>query len=116
MHWTAYTSLIVGLLAQATSASYLEQHNIPVVKTVTLPNGQVIDWIRKESQGNVARPPPFLPPGNYTTVNVKIFEDHHLGPEGTVPVVRSQGTPLPMKASPSARSSRIQSRQNHGKH
>jgi hypothetical protein len=67
---------------------------INVVKTTKLANGQLVDWIMRDSQGDIATPPP-APKGkrdNLQKQPVAIpmleVEGAERGPEGSVPVAR----------------------------
>ena len=79
-----------------------------VVKTTTSPSGQVIDWVSRESQGNIASSPPL--PHRKRTIGNKVQpkpkpmlsgDDVEVGPEGTVPMARLNTTkPLAKKMLP----------------
>ena len=109
MRWTIPTLSLFGL-----AAGYINSHGHDVVKTVTLPNGQVIDWVRKGSLGQVAPLPPFAPDHAAKAQAIApVFDDKDRGPPGTVPIARSLHT-LPMKQLPGG-NSRVK-RQNAGQH
>lgn len=63
-----------------------------IVATTKTPMGQTVDWIPRESQGNVASPPPALqikPGDNVTSATAELhMEGAERGPEGTVPILR----------------------------
>lgn len=72
-----------------------------IVATTNCPSGQILDWIKIESQGHVADPPPPLDPGTkgYTLegasssaglqpqAELEVHENIR-GPKGTVPIAR----------------------------
>ena len=66
--------------------------SMKIVATTNTPMGQTVDWIPRESQGNVASPPPALqvkPGGSVTLATPELeMEGAERGPEGTVPVLR----------------------------
>lgn len=77
-----------------------QQAQLEAVATTTSPSGQVIDWIKIESQGTIAEPPPLLgdkpreqtvgagmPTGSPPKTELEANEDLR-GPAGTVPVPR----------------------------
>jgi hypothetical protein len=118
MRWHAFTVIAATLLIQQASGNAFDK-GFNVVKTTTLPNGQVIDWIEKESQGNVASPPPFAPEqdASENTALAAPFEGESVGPEGTVPILRSDGKHRPTKSGPPMdKKSRIMPRQNQYQH
>lgn len=77
-----------------------QREKLDVVATTVTDSGQVIDWIRPESQvasGHLAAPPPlpetpYLPDAEHDNVITSVGElaqqQHARGPAGTVPVVR----------------------------
>lgn len=117
MYWA---TLCAALFAPAVLGSFVQERGLHIVKTTTLPDGQVIDWIKRESQGEIASPPSFAPVHESTKlVNMKTFADHEVGPEGTVPILRSSGVKFPMKQAPPngpTRRDRIQKRQYADQH
>lgn len=120
MHFSIYNTLVLALVAPSALASYLANSNIKIVKTTTLPNGQIIDWISRESQGHIASPPPFSPHGDdFEALSVETFDAESQGPEGTVPILRSNGFNATMKQPPSVqkKSSRLDRRDSYaGRH
>ena len=81
---------IIGLVAifcQSIGEAATQTGRLRVAKSVTLDNGQIIDWVYKDSQGLVASPPPFLPGGSGPMRSV--FNETTIGPKGTVPILRS---------------------------
>lgn len=96
-------ALAIGLLIQpslAVPAGSPGAAKLKVVKTTTTSYGEVIDWVVRESQGDIASPPP-LPAFNGGNVNAVTFEQltaspKFQGPAGTVPIVR-QGYKFPQK-------------------
>jgi Neprosin len=85
-----------------------------VVKTTTLPSGQVIDWIPVESQAGYrsatpppsrprARATPSRPPSNTQPASFELHDPSlDRGPPGTVPVVRKDPSRLPHSLKPGA--------------
>lgn len=101
------------------SPGVLADRQANVAKTVTLANGQVVDWVHRNSQGSIAKPPPHQPAGINISVVAEnhIFADHQKGPHGTVPFLRSSGKAMPLKVPPRGQpSSRIASRQYRDRH
>ncbi|KAK2593629.1 hypothetical protein QQS21_008677 [Conoideocrella luteorostrata] len=86
------------------AADSVTPHGIPVVKTTTLPNGQVIDWVRRSSQGDIAAAPPFAPFNNTVDAlrHITIYDSAASGPTGTVPILRATkyGNAMPKKQLP----------------
>ncbi|KAK2591307.1 hypothetical protein QQS21_010991 [Conoideocrella luteorostrata] len=114
MRWTL--PAVRDILLLSATVSGIASRNLDVVKTVTLPNGQIIDWIRPESQGEIATPPPGIEESILVTHH---FDTNTGGPKGTVPILRSSHGQLPNKKPPSKApkaSSRIYARQNAGQH
>lgn len=110
---------IKALLVAYPVAGYVNDKGFDVIRTVTLPNGQVIDWVRKESQGEIASPPPSLPSAKAPKVAVQhAFDETARGPDGTVPILRDSGIRMNKMLPPSSpeKSSRIYRRQNKDKH
>ncbi|KAJ6440223.1 protein of unknown function DUF239 [Purpureocillium lavendulum] len=108
---------LVALLCQSLGEAAVQNRRPHIAKTVTLGNGQVIDWIYKDSQGDVASPPPFGPGGHEIVPSV--FNETTVGPKGTVPILRSNGEPSRVKVAPplsTPMKSRIGSRQYSGQH
>lgn len=76
------------------------------LKSTTLPNGQVIDWIPISAQGKIASPPPLPPKRRQENIALKPHVDALTGsglngPPGTVPIVRaSTKQPYPPKHLP----------------
>ncbi|PHH74960.1 hypothetical protein CDD82_4645 [Ophiocordyceps australis] len=77
-----------------------------VVKTTTRLDGQMIDWVVLESQGDIASPPPdalfrrgVKQPPLEAIIHLESAMD---GPPGTVPVLRGGGPTLPKKRLPDA--------------
>ena len=118
MRWSAFTAIAATLLVQQVSGNTSDS-GLKVVKTTTLSNGQVIDWVEKESQGNVASPPPFAPEQDASKIVTlpADLDDENAGPEGTVPMLRSNGKDMPLKQGPpTGKISRVMRRQYHNKH
>lgn len=119
MRWALCYAALEALLVASPVAGYVNEKGLDVVKTVTLPNGQVIDWVRKESQGEIASPPPSTSAGKAPKLVAQhAFNDNTRGPEGTVPILRNSGINLPKKLPPnsSKKSSRVYPRQYQGQH
>lgn len=96
MHRRLIIFLATVLLLQSTVAAPLPAkttHNLPIVKTTVNSKGQVIDWVKAESQGEIATPPS-SPPRSRIKARALLAEDPaaHKGPEGTVPIFRSKAT------------------------
>ncbi|KAI9778888.1 MAG: hypothetical protein M1839_007851 [Geoglossum umbratile] len=74
------------------------QARLKIVKTTTSPNGQIIDWIPVESQGEIALPPPDPRPPKGSDKSIGFPETPVIadleregaerGPRGTVPIPR----------------------------
>ncbi|UNI22543.1 hypothetical protein JDV02_008423 [Purpureocillium takamizusanense] len=96
-------------------------HGLPVVYTTTTSHGQVVDWVKPESQGRLAKTPGAPPPhsriskimttggggptghGRGVTPRMEqLLRDPEMkGPAGTVPILRTAGRPtLPPKRLP----------------
>ncbi|TQS33238.1 hypothetical protein Golomagni_06424, partial [Golovinomyces magnicellulatus] len=116
MQWLTKAAILA--LIPFVSAGVLEDRKPHIAKTVTLANGQVIDWVYRDSQGQVATPPPFQPEGmNVSNVaTIHSFAGHEQGPAGTVPFLRNNGHDLPMKMPPHKPKSRIAARQYRDRH
>ena len=103
---------LCGLLLSVSAAPVSSgTRQLKVLKTTTTSNGQTVDWIAKDSQGDVASPPAPL----RTNVTVKPAMAAYIaglpkGPEGTVPVLRSNGRTLAKKGRPQARDNESQRR------
>lgn len=111
----------VALAAPAVFASYVHDNKVETVKTTVLENGQVIDWIQRDSQGNVAIPPSASAGQYHPAVSqaLSAFTSENAGPPGTVPILRSTGKKLAMKVPPSVGmkpKSRIEQRGYAGQH
>jgi len=111
---------IIGLVAifcQSIGEAATQTGRLRVAKSVTLDNGQIIDWVYKDSQGLVASPPPFLPGGSGPMRSV--FNETTIGPKGTVPILRSSTKNARVKRPPLTSTSvgpRITGRQYSGQH
>ena len=83
----------LAALLQLVTALPTEQRatdgKLKIVKTTTLPNGQIIDWAITESQGNIASPPPA--PKKKTIGKSPVVPSLN-GPKGTVPIPRKMGS------------------------
>jgi hypothetical protein len=105
MRFITKAVLSVTLLQAVFGAPAREHNNLDVVRTVTLANGQVIDWVRADSQGHVAP----LPPQHKNVARdqgtdpkdffVPIPKDLY-GPDGTVPLPRDVSHAWPEKIPP----------------
>ncbi|KAJ6442133.1 glucoamylase [Purpureocillium lavendulum] len=143
MQWSALTALALAALvhtaptavaapvegpapAPAPAPNSAPRHGLPVVHTTTTSTGQVIDWVKPESQagGKIAKPPASPPPrskarakakragtgpgrGAITPTLEQLLHDPAVkGPDGTVPILRSTAgggpTTLPPKRLPRA--------------
>lgn len=103
-------ALAIGALLQAVSAvptaPQNSHRNLKVVKTTKV-GDQVIDWVVKDSQGEIATPPPHPPAAKRPKTNdpkIKqampiLAAQHEAGPPGTVPILR-QGKQFPPKRLP----------------
>lgn len=103
MQFNWLSVLFLGSLSrQACAAPALASSNLKVVKT-TQQGNQTIDWVVRESQGNIASPPPFAPNsarGSDQIVDfASVFGSRDAGPDGTVPVLRTS-VPFPPKQPP----------------
>ena len=98
-------TILPALWATTVSSAAIYRRNttnhLPVVDSTTLPNGNIIDWVPKESQGEVASPPPFPPFNDSTT---PLVARKLQGPPGTVPIIRESNSTLPAKILPSGNS------------
>ncbi|KAJ2970044.1 hypothetical protein NQ176_g8370 [Zarea fungicola] len=101
MRWQVIYAITATLLSNTATSSYVHEQGLPVEKTVTLPGGQIIDWIKREIQGEIAHPPPSIGGGDsFGKINLSPFDEVSRGPEGTVPIPRSDGKLPQTKASP----------------
>lgn len=117
MKWPVLQAAAATLLANAASASYVQDQGIPVEKTVTLENGQVIDWIKRDVQGDIAQPPaPIRQANPMQRINLSNFNETTTGPEGTVPVPRSDKKLPQTKVGPPRKTNRHTARQYAGTH
>lgn len=116
MRWQLLNAVTATLLTSTVSASYVHDQGLPVEKTVTLEDGQIIDWVKKEIQGEIAKPPPSLINNKVLIANLSPFNETTQGPEGTVPIPRSNGKLPKTKVAPPRRTSRVTARQYADQH
>ncbi|KAJ8133268.1 hypothetical protein O1611_g354 [Lasiodiplodia mahajangana] len=87
------TALAMALCSPSAALVDGRYDGLEVVSTTSTPDGQVIDWIVPESQGELASPPPFPPvkqDGSRISIEDIIFHASiPQGPNGTVPILRS---------------------------
>lgn len=96
-----------AVLAYAVPASR-QTPELDIVKTVTLDDGQVLDWVRRDSQ-DVFVPVPEetwdLRRSEKLEKLVSPIPEHLRGPEGTVPIPRRGLAPFPTKQMPPSKES-----------
>lgn len=106
MKWTFAKAFTIGALLQVGVALPASPDKLKVVKT-TKHGSQTIDWVLKESQGDIASPPPH-PPANIqkraadAPTVAQLVSIPEPGPDGTVPIARSSRSDLPPKRLPKA--------------
>ncbi|KAK3181611.1 hypothetical protein K4F52_007166 [Lecanicillium sp. MT-2017a] len=107
MHLRAQAILLAAILQAVLAAPARESTAPDIVKTVVLPNGQTIDWVRASSQGEIAAPPPAPKLSSRSPASSSQLSDLIIpipaelyGPDGTVPVVRNDGHAWPEKLLP----------------
>ncbi|KAJ3498655.1 hypothetical protein NLG97_g944 [Lecanicillium saksenae] len=117
MRWQLLNAITATVLTSTATASYVHDQGLPVEKTVTLSDGQIIDWVKKDIQGNIAQPPAALSHSrSFKKLNLSPFNETTQGPPGTVPIPRSNGRLPTTKVAPPHGSSRVKARQNANKH
>ncbi|TQV90696.1 hypothetical protein V2A60_006907 [Cordyceps javanica] len=119
MRWQVLQAVAATLLANTATASYIHAQGLPVEKTVTLPDGQVIDWVRREIQGEIAQPPasPLSHDASFAQLSLSTFNETTRGPEGTVPIPRSDGRLPRTKVAPPHKTDRHRARRQYaGQH
>lgn len=117
MRWDVLNAVAATLLTSTATASYVHDQGLPVEKTVTLPDGQIIDWVRREIQGEIAQPPPSLSQDQtFKKIKLSTFDETTQGPEGTVPIPRSDGKLPKTKVAPPHNVNRHNARQYADKH
>lgn len=111
MQWSLIRALALGALVQTVTAipANGKGHNLKVVKS-TQYGDDTIDWVVKESQGDIASPPPAPPaesragdggrPTKQPTLEELTKAPALNGPPGTVPILRTKKD-LPPKRLPS---------------
>lgn len=81
-----------------------QAEGLDIVKTVVLEDGQVLDWVRRESQDVNFSLPPDWDSNLKRTAPMENFPnpipEHLRGPEGTVPIPRRGLAPFPQKQLP----------------
>lgn len=110
MKWNSITAFAMAALLQTTSALPTEERvatKLQIVKTAKIDN-QVVDWVIKDSQGEIASPPPRFPSSFKRSVddssfNIKqaLFKPLAQGPAGSVPIAR-HAVEMPAKRLPTA--------------
>lgn len=95
----------LALLPSLTTAAVVEtQPKLQILKSTINANGDIIDWVTRESQGKLASPPP-----NHLLQRSELYNEKDLeamiapferGPPGTVPVVRTSNSSTPFMAVP----------------
>ncbi|WPH03894.1 Hypothetical protein R9X50_00677700 [Acrodontium crateriforme] len=129
MHWVITKAVVLAAALRVVSAlptNVPVESKLNIVKTTTLPNGQVIDWVTPESQirGTLATPPP--PPESHMKRSlmaeapaIPAIPAHLAGPAGTVPIPRNKVS-LPPKRLPEVSDNNtandIHARSNAGTH
>ncbi|OAA70400.1 carboxyl-terminal proteinase [Cordyceps fumosorosea ARSEF 2679] len=117
MRWQVLNAVTATLLTSTATASYVNDHGLPVEKTVTLPDGQVVDWVRREIQGEIAQPPASLIHDKaFKKFNLGVFNETTRGPAGTVPIPRSDGRLPQNKVAPPQNVNRLRARQYADQH
>ncbi|OAQ99612.1 hypothetical protein LLEC1_04884 [Akanthomyces lecanii] len=117
MRWQVLNAVAATLLTSTTTASYVHDQGLPVEKTVTLADGQVIDWIKREIQGEIAKPPASLNHGTaFKKLDIDPFNSTTRGPAGTVPIPRSDGRLPKTKVPPPHNVNRLAARQYANQH
>ncbi|KAM3431581.1 hypothetical protein NHJ13734_007237 [Beauveria thailandica] len=117
MRWQVLNAVATLLLAGTANASYIHDLGLAIEKTVTLANGQIIDWVKREVQGDVATPPASLHDDqSLNKINLSNFNETTRGPDGTVPIPRSDGRLPRTKVAGPHKINRLQARQYAGKH
>ncbi|KJZ78454.1 hypothetical protein HIM_01845 [Hirsutella minnesotensis 3608] len=110
MWWSVLKTLpALAVLQQlALAAPVDDRDTLPkVVQTTKTSFGQTIDWIRVDSQGKIASPPPgplsnSKPTTQLSALTSALESAITKGPKGTVPVLREGFTSMPMKRLPGA--------------
>lgn len=87
-------ALAMALCSPSTALITGRSDDLEVILTTSTPDGQVIDWIVPESQGDIANLPPFPPPGKQDGPQISLeaivpSDSVPQGPNGTVPILRS---------------------------
>lgn len=117
MRWQVLNAVAATLLTSTATASYVHDQGLPVEKTVTLADGQVIDWIKREIQGEIAQPPAALNHGAaFKQLDIDPFNSTTRGPAGTVPIPRSDGRFPKTKMAPPHNVNRHAARQYADQH
>lgn len=117
MRWQVLNAVAATLLTGTATASYVHDQGLPVEKTVTLADGQVIDWIKREIQGEIAHPPASLNHGAaFKKLELDPFNSTTRGPAGTVPIPRSDGKLPKTKVAPPHNVNRLAARQYANQH
>lgn len=116
MKWQTLNALTATLLASTVSASWVQEHGLPVEKTVTLENGQIIDWVKREVQGDIAHPPESAAGQGFKKLDIGGFNATTRGPDGTVPIPRNRGLNPKTKVAPPHNVNRAQARQYANQH
>ncbi|EFY88480.1 hypothetical protein MAC_05532 [Metarhizium acridum CQMa 102] len=102
MRWELFMAATLAALVQSTSAalSTHKEAKLNIVKT-TVEDGITVDWVTRESQGEIFTPPSEPPAG----ADIEAFgrnlaaRPQAQGPEGTVPIARVNND-VPMKQPP----------------
>lgn len=110
MHWSLVKALALGVLVHTATALPAAEggKNLKIVKT-TKYGDDTIDWVVKESQGDIASPPPAPPaqrkrvdndrPTKQPSADAFVRGPALQGPPGTVPILRTKKD-LPPKRLP----------------
>ncbi len=107
MSWLINATLFAVVLSAVSAAPTRESGHLDIVKTVVLPNGQILDWVRTSSQGKVPLPP--LQPKTAERASDSTSSLRNLvvpippelyGPDGTVPIARKSSQAWPEKRLP----------------
>jgi hypothetical protein len=109
MKWSFADIVALALCLQPLSALPAKSNRAAhqVLKTTTTSDGQIIDWVLRDTQGEIATPPPvparMLEASNATQPDIEamVAADPSLrGPEGTVPIARKNAYTSAKKALP----------------